>query len=276
LISPLTNEQLSQYASDGFLMRRGLFDGTEISRLREASKTDQALNAHAFGRRDGEGGTVRLALWNHPDDSIYGCFARCRRMTDAAEQILNDEPYHYHTKMIMKDAKTGGAWAWHQDYGYWYHNGMLSPNVVSVFIAVDPATRENGCLQVIKASHLLGRIDHIKVNDQVGADPDRVTEILKRHELIYAEMEPGDAVFFHGNLLHRSDQNCSPNPRWSMVCCYNARSNSPCCEGPHPRYTPLSRVADAAIMSASLIHAEGEDATGWHSGRQSTAQRVSS
>ena len=49
----------------------------------------------------------------------------------------------------------GGAWTWHQDYGYWYQNGMLYPYLVSVFIAVDPATRENGCLQVLEGSHLL-------------------------------------------------------------------------------------------------------------------------
>ncbi|HIE96703.1 MAG TPA: phytanoyl-CoA dioxygenase family protein [Planctomycetes bacterium] len=272
---PLTSEQLSQYDKDGFLMRRGLFDAEEIRRLRYAAKTDQALSAHAFARGDGEGGSVKLALWNHADDSVYGLFARCRRMTDAAEQILRDEPYHYHTKMIMKDAVTGGAWAWHQDYGYWYHNGMLSPNVVSVFIAVDPATRENGCLQVVRGSHRLGRIDHIKVDDQVGADQDRVDAILQCHELIYAEMQPGDAVFFHGNLLHRSDQNHSSKPRWSMVCCYNARSNSPYCEGPHPQYTPLQRVDDCAVRDAVLTGGTGDDRTNWHSGQDSTAQRIS-
>ncbi len=274
MTAPLTPQQLAQYDEDGFLIRRGLFDAEETGRLRETAHADQALSAHAFARRDGEGGSVKLALWNHPDDSIYGWFARCRRMADAAEQILRDEPYHYHTKMIMKDAQTGGAWAWHQDYGYWYHNGMLWPNVVSVFIAVDPATRENGCLQVVRGSHQLGRIEHLKVDDQVGADRDRVEEILKRLELIYVEMEPGDAVFFHGNLLHRSDQNRSIHPRWSMVCCYNAKSNSPYCEGPHPQYTPLSRVGDAAVKEADVQQPTAEDPAKWHSGRESTAQRI--
>lgn len=271
MTGPLTSEQLASYSTDGFLIRRGLFDSEEIGRLQEAARSDQALEAHAFGRRDGEGGTVRLALWNHPDDSIFGLFPRCRRMADAAEQILHDEPYHYHTKMIMKDASDGGAWAWHQDYGYWYHNGMLSPNVVSVFVAVDEATRENGCLQVIRGSHQLGRIEHVKVDDQVGADQDRVEQILKQYELIYLEMKPGDAVFFHGNLLHRSDQNRSANPRWSMVCCYNARSNSPYCEGPHPQYTPLQRVDDSAVRRAEIARG---DSSSFHQGKASTAERI--
>jgi ectoine hydroxylase len=64
---------------------------------------------------------------------------------------------------------------------------------------------------------------------------------------VYVEMEPGDALFFHANLLHRSDQNRSPNDRWALVCCYNARSNDPYREGRHPRYTPLKRVGVEAI-----------------------------
>ena len=84
--------------------------------------------------------------------------------------------------MIMKDAKVGGAWAWHQDYGYWYQNGVLFPLLCSASIAVDPATRENGCLQVLKGSHHLGRIDHVLTGDQAGADLERVAEAQKRLE----------------------------------------------------------------------------------------------
>jgi hypothetical protein len=38
---------------------------------------------------------------------------------------------------MMKDPKVGGAHIWHQDYGYWYHNGCLLPEMGSVFIPVD-------------------------------------------------------------------------------------------------------------------------------------------
>lgn len=69
---------------------------------------------------DGKGNDVRLALWNHPGEGVYGMFARCHRVVDTVEALLGDEVYHYHSKMILKDARVGGAWAWHQDYGYWY------------------------------------------------------------------------------------------------------------------------------------------------------------
>jgi ectoine hydroxylase-related dioxygenase (phytanoyl-CoA dioxygenase family) len=186
--------------------------------------------------------------------------ARSHRIVDKVEKLLSDEVYHYHSKMILKDPEIGGAWAWHQDYGYWYQNGVLFPDLVSVFIAVDKATKENGCLQVIKGSHHMGRVEHVLTGDQAGADQERVDEALKRLELVYCEMDPGDTIFFHSNLLHRSDQNKSPNPRWSLICCYNAASNDPYKESHHPRYTKLHKVKDTEIKKVGMKRFE--DSTG--------------
>ena len=249
---PLGNGVLDEYGRNGFVVARRMFNGEEIGLLRRAAKEDRELDQHSYGRGDGEGGVVRLSLWNHPGDTIYGMFARCETVVNTAETLLGGEVYHYHSKMIMKDAKVGGAWAWHQDYGYWYQNGVLFPDLTSAFIAVDPATRENGCMQVLSGSHLMGRVEHVLTGDQAGADPERVREAEKRLPLVHVEMEPGDVLFFHANLLHRSDQNRSDKPRWAMICCYNAARNDPYKQAHHPRYTPLRKVPDSAIVEAGL------------------------
>lgn len=248
----LSDSAVAEYREKGFHIARRFFDVAEIDLLHRSAKEDHELDKRSYGRADGEGGTVRLSLWNHPGDGIYGMFARCERMVRSAEKLLGGEVYHYHSKMIMKDAKVGGAWTWHQDYGYWYHNGVLQPLLTSVMIAVDRATRENGCLQVISGSHHCGRIDHVLKGEQAGADRERVEEILKRMELVYVEMEPGDAVFFDSNLLHRSDQNRSDHARWAMICCYNAARNDPFKESHHPRYTPLNIVPDSTILDVGI------------------------
>ena len=48
----------------------------------------------------------------------------------------------------------------------------------------------------------MGRIDHILAGEQAGADPERVNHAINRFPMQYLEMEPGDALFFHCNLLH--------------------------------------------------------------------------
>jgi ectoine hydroxylase len=276
-MSPLSDVQVREYHDAGYVLARGFYTRAEIDLLSRSAKEDNELDKRSFGRADGEGGVVRLSLWNHPGDGVYGMFARCERIVRSCEKLLADEVYHYHSKMILKDAKVGGAWAWHQDYGYWYQNGVLEPRLTSVFIAVDPSTKANGCLQVIQNSHHAGRINHVLTGDQAGADKERVEEMLRRPDrfpLVYVEMDPGDALFFHSNLLHRSDQNTSDNPRWSMICCYNAKSNDPYKDSHHPRYTSLNVVPDDAIVKVGVKRFADSGNVAWLEDKRDTSAKA--
>jgi ectoine hydroxylase-related dioxygenase (phytanoyl-CoA dioxygenase family) len=83
---------------------------------------------------------------------------------------------------------------------------------------------------------------------------------MKVLELVYAEMAPGDALFFHSNTLHRSDQNKSPHPRWSLLCCYNTKHNNPYKASHHPFYEKLEKVPDARVkeVGAKMFAASAE------------------
>ena len=258
--SLLSAAQRADFERDGFVMVRGVFDAEESKLLQQAMETDPQVRANLYDRFDAAGKTTKMVTWNQPGDSVYGLAARSRRIVDTMEDLLDGEVYHYHSKLTAKEPYEGGAWEWHQDYGYWYNNGCLFPLMASVMVALDRCTKENGCLQVLKGSHHLGRIDHgLMEGQQVGADPKRLDEILKRMEIVYAEMEPGDGLFFHCNTLHRSDQNRSPDRRWTMLFCYNAARNNPYREHHHPMYTPLIKVDDDAIKTAGLKFAAGAE-----------------
>jgi hypothetical protein len=255
--SVFTSDQRVAYERDGFVMVRSLFDAEETAILRTAIEQDPQLRASLYDRKDAQGKPTRMATWNHPGDSVYGLAARSHRVVDTMQDMLGGEVYHYHSKLTAKEAYEGGAWEWHQDYGYWYHNGCVFPYMASVMVALDRATRENGCLQVLRGSHLAGRVDHgVLPGEQVGADPKRVEQMLERCELVYAEMEPGDGLFFHCNVMHRSDQNRSPDRRWTVLFCFNAARNDPYLDHHHPRYTPLVKVPDGAIKHAGVTFAE--------------------
>jgi ectoine hydroxylase-related dioxygenase (phytanoyl-CoA dioxygenase family) len=241
-------EQL-QFQQTGYLLVPQLFQAVEIEGLSAYARADRQVVSRATSRSDAQGGTTTLSLSNDLEDNLYSAVVRQQRVAGNMSRLLGDEVYHYHHKMMLKEPFVGGAWEWHQDYGYWYDFGCLYPTMASCFIAIDRATRENGCLQVIPGSHHLGRMNHGKVGGQTGADPERVAAVLERLPLEYIEMEPGDGLFFHGNLLHRSDQNSSPHPRWSLICCYNTKGNDPYKESRHPRYSPLPLLADEDFAS---------------------------
>src|ERR1700722_13395817 len=99
----LTAEQIAAYHKDGYIIICNFFDAEEIGLLKQAAKEDRELDKHSFSKDDGGGAKVRLSLWNHPGDGIYGMFARCHKLVDSVEQLLDDKAYHYHSKMIMKD-----------------------------------------------------------------------------------------------------------------------------------------------------------------------------
>ncbi len=120
----------------------------------------------------------------------------------------------------------------------------------SVFIALDECSEENGCLKVIPRSQKMGRVDHILIGNQDeqnqsdalqrGADPERVKWAIERQlktvidkitnkiksmfrygEPVPCVLEPGDAIFFHSNLLHTSDGNRSDKRRWTLISSFN-------------------------------------------------------
>lgn len=244
----LTDGQVAQFHEDGYLIIPKLFNTEEMEVMGKVAHADADLDKQALDRHDKEGNTTRISLKNTIGEDIYSAVTSCHRIVDSMEQLLGDEVYHYHHKMTMKEPFVGGAWEWHQDYGYWYNNGCLYPDMASVMVAVDRANRENGCLQALRGSHKLGRIEHGVVADQTGADLSRMDEILKRLDLVYVELEPGDACFFHANTLHRSDANNSPHPRWTLISCYNTKHNNPYKVHHHPNYSYLERWDDARVL----------------------------
>ena len=100
---------------------------------------------------------------------------------------------------------------------------------------------------------IMRRIAELEALESQGViDPDRTAEAMKRLELVYCEMDPGDALFFHASTLHRSAANTTDTPRWSLICCYNARRNDPYKDSIHPRYTPLEKLPDSAIREMGV------------------------
>ena len=92
-----------------------------------------------------------------------------------------------------------------------------------------------------------GLVDSGETPEQT-ADLDRISELEKRHECVHIEANPGDALFFHANLLHSSDSNKSNELRRTLIVCFNTKSNNPYKEKGHASYTPLKISSYNSIM----------------------------
>ena len=235
------------FSDNGYILKKKLFSEDEISKLiefieRNSEKENQARETFSST------GKLNITLWNEPSNDLFGKFSTNERIVKPMEEFLEDEVYHYHSKVIWKKPGDGG-FDWHQDYGYWYHNACLYPDMGSCFIMLDKATKENGCLKVLKGSQKVGRIGHgVSDTPEQTADLDRIRELEKRHECIYIEADPGDALFFHANLLHPSEANNSNYSRRTLIVCFNTKTDNPYKEIGHARYAPLKVAPHNSIM----------------------------
>ena len=73
----LNAAQTAEFNQKGFTYARGLFAPDEVKLLTEAMEKDPAVRSSILDRRDGEGRSTRIALWNRAGDSVYGLAARC-------------------------------------------------------------------------------------------------------------------------------------------------------------------------------------------------------
>ena len=256
----LSADDLKKYDNDGFLIKRELFRTDEIFCMVKALEGDPIIKENMFNRTDNSGKKTQAVQWNNPGESSYGIGARMFRIVDIVEALLNGEVYHWQSKVTAKEAKEGGAWEWHQDYGYWYNYGCLYPEMCSVMLALDQASLNNGCLKVLRGSHKIGRIDHVKDHGgQVNAEQERVSWAIDRHEMVACELEPGDALFFHCNLLHSSGPNTSDTRRWALLFCYNRATNDPFKSSHNPSYRKLIKVADNQLSKNGIRYADGTE-----------------
>ena len=266
----LTDQQQAEFDVNGFLIFPELFTSDEVEVLRgEIERLGSVDTDHVIRERTGG---VRTIFRVHEDDgptrsTPFRALARSPRILGPAMQVLGDDDvYIYHSKVNTKVAIEGTVWLWHQDYGYWYWDGVPSPNLVTSTVVLDEATELNGCLYIVPGSHKLGRLEPYADEEttsykQWTIERERLIEILgELPEPVAISGPPGTAAVFHSNVMHASGHNLSPKNRWQIYLVYNPVANRPSdVENPRPdyvrsvNYAPLRIEDDSAILGVSPV-----------------------
>lgn len=151
------------------------------------------------------------------DSEALRAVALSRRLHRILDRIMGEGRELLQDMALIKPPRVGGAKPWHQDAAYFR---VRDPGlVVGVWIALDPARRENGCMEVIPRSHAEGPVPHIPAEDVnlCTIRPDR----LRPAERVHVELEPGDALIFHPLLHHYTAPNNSDLRRRALQFHFN-------------------------------------------------------
>ena len=249
----IIDDDVTAFHRDGFVIKRAYFSVEEIAMIAEALRGDPALQQRAYGLADGQGGTTIIALWNHPGDDTLGVVPRLDRMAGGMERLLGGEVYHYHSKVTSKAAGGGGTWDWHQDYGYWYQNGCLFPDMGSVAIAVSAQTprtvRCACCAAAIAVAASSTRSTAASRAPTCAASPS------SRNASRRSSSMPRRATRCSSTATRCTARRRTRRTAHATSCCVATTGHRTTRTSPHhhPGYTPLNRVDDDTLLRTGLV-----------------------
>ncbi|MGY3591827.1 ectoine hydroxylase-related dioxygenase (phytanoyl-CoA dioxygenase family) [Bradyrhizobium sp. USDA 4341] len=261
----MTSAEASAYARDGYIVRKQLLSTKEIAayNARVRAPIEAAIKAGTvFAKKDRDGKTALVHPLTKAEEDQYGFLGRDERLVDLAQDAIGKPIYRCGHEFIMKEPKEGGAWEFHQDFSYFYADGLLAPQIATILVALDKGTSENGCMQVLKGSHKLGRLNHNndRIDDPVKWAKEGQIHIIqeqfeaarKRFDFVYVEMEPGDVMLWDANLVHRTGPNHTNTRFWAYISYYNAVENGHYKEvHEYAHYEPLLKISAATILNSA-------------------------
>jgi len=148
----------------------------------------------------------------------------------------------HHNCIMTKSPGFSSTTSWHQDIRYWSFD---QENLISVWLALGPEDKTNGCLRVIPGSHLID-LDrgHLDASLFLRTDLPENKVLLRQAEVV--ELGAGDVLFFHSRLFHAAGRNLTNKVKLSPVFTYHEADNRPI-EGTRSAKYPSIVVSHLAI-----------------------------
>jgi phytanoyl-CoA hydroxylase len=157
----------------------------------------------------------KIAHALHDLDPVFSAFTHQKCFENIAKQLGYECPLIVQSMYIFKQPRIGGVVAPHQDSTFLYTEPMTC---MAFWIALDDASKENGCMWAIPGSHTQGIKTRFILNetkDGVYFDPPLPSsqEMWPREQFVPIECEAGSLVLLHGEVVHMSEENLSDKPR---------------------------------------------------------------
>jgi phytanoyl-CoA hydroxylase len=197
------------YDIEGYVVVRQVLDADLVA---QAGRHVDWLLARHPDLRGEDLGTDLVA-----DDPFWLRLVSDDRLLDLAEAFVGPDLALFASHYLAKPARSGRAVLWHQDAAYWPLEPM---EVISLWLAVDPSTTENGCMRVVPRSHrgeVHGLRDRDDVANVLGSESSVAVDESTAVDIVLA---PGDVAIHHPNLMHGSGPNRSGVRRCGLTIRY--------------------------------------------------------
>jgi ectoine hydroxylase-related dioxygenase (phytanoyl-CoA dioxygenase family) len=222
----------TQFQRDGYVVFRDVID---VELIAEASDHVEWL-----AKRHPEVRPERLGHRFLRDDPFWVRLISDDRLVDIAEMFVGPDVALFASHYISKPPYSGQPVLWHQDSAFWPLEPM---EVVTLWLAVDHSTADNGCVRLIPGSHTRP-IEAMRENTGVASVLGQEIAVdVDESAAVDVVLRPGDVEVHHPNIIHGSNANASPMRRCGLTI----------------RYIPTStRITDPQQPFPSAFHLRGD------------------
>ncbi len=214
----VSQDEIEAYRRDGAVPLRGVIDEATRARLEAAIEDDIREPGPFFHGYESEEGRFHgnLRLWESHESFRALCLES--ELPDIARQFFDSRKINLlYDQLFVKEAAMGQRTRWHNDQPYWPIRG---DQILSVWIALDETTADNGRLEFIRGSHRWNRWFQPEVFGKTGSiaqyernpDFEDIPDIeahREEYDIIAWDLQPGDAYVFHGMTVHGAGGNAS-------------------------------------------------------------------
>ena len=232
--STVTEEQSARYGKEGFLVVDEFLSSDELGEWREA--VDHAVEQRGRQRLSfesgGEEGTSLTERTQEERDYYDSVFTQRNNLWQTDEHmkrlLLQPDLGHFvadvagikgvriwHDQALIKEPY-GNPTAYHLDVPFW---SFKSADAITIWIALDDATIENGCLYYVPGSHLAQKFDNVGIGNELGALFDVYPEWADV-AAVPCPVPAGGALLHNGLTFHGAGANMTPGRRRAMTCAY--------------------------------------------------------
>jgi chlorinating enzyme len=207
-VTTLSREQLQQYDRDGIVFPIRAFSRDEVAGfLRELESIADDC---------GKGSLKRF-------DNLHLFFDWARSLVtsevllNTVEDLLGGDILVYGTLVFYKPPHDSSYVSWHQDS---FYSGLHLTPSTSVWIALTPSHRTNGCMRVIPGSHKQGPLDHDNVHDDpnlLNKRGERIRMDVDESQALDVVLLPGEMSMHQSTIVHGSNPNTSDQPRVGFI-----------------------------------------------------------
>ncbi len=200
----LTRDEIDTFNKNGFLGPYAAYPPEEMDAIREHVNLLLEGGPSSYGSSSGQS--------RHLDDPITWQICSRPAIVERMADLYGRDLLLWRSNYFSKPPGTGEI-PWHQDYNYWPIDPVVN---ISAWLAIDPASVENSCVQIIPGSHK-NILPHVPAEEGMlfheMADP----EGFDTSNVVNMELKAGEFFLFNERTLHRSNPNTSRKPRIGLA-----------------------------------------------------------